>query len=353
MNGMVRPFHARVVRQDQADTHVRPLVDSTLTAATTGRAPVGRLDEAAYLSPGAGLYVYRLRKDDDHHVGVVADVAAEAFVDGRVRGHEAVQPARVDALVEHFTATTRRTELVTLLHRRLPGLDQAIAATLAGEPLSRFTGHDGWEQTVWRLPTRLEAALVDDLASVIHYVADGHHRVAASLALWERAGKPADATLLCVLYPFDGLRLRAFDRRVVGPVDPSRLRTLLARVFRVHEVGDPLVAEDDLRVYVEGRWLGASLAAVRPAGVNGLDITVLDRDILAPLLGEAVGRVEITPSIPSLAELARACDADGGAAFALRPPTLAQLTEVADRGEVMPPKTTYFAPKPYAGVIWR
>lgn len=353
MSGMVRPFDARVIRADLARTHVRPLVDSTLTAGTTGRAPVGKVDESAYLAPGRGLFVYRLRKDDEDHLGVVADVTAEAFVDGCVRGHEAVHPARVAALVDHFTATTRRTELVTLLHHRLPGFEEAIAATLADEPVGVFTGADGWEQAVWRLPERLESALVEGLSGVVHYVADGHHRVAASLDIWERAGRPADVALLCVLYPLDGLRLRAFDRRVVGPVDPGRLRTLLASAFEVREVGDPQAAEDDLRVYVEGRWLGASRRGERAAGVAGLDITALDRDVLVPLLGDDADRIEITPSIPSLADLARACDADGGAAFALRPPTLDQLTAVADRGEVMPPKTTYFAPKPYAGVIWR
>ena len=76
--------------------------------------------------------------------------------------------------------------------------------------------------------------------------------------------------------------------------------------------------------------------------------------MLEPLLGDTgATRLEITSALSPLGELTRACDDDGGALFALRPPTLDQLTDVADRGEVMPPKTTYFDPKPYAGIFLR
>ena len=98
------------------------------------------------------MYVYRLRRGDDEHLGVVGDVSAEAFVDGRVRGHEAVQPDRVAALVDHFASAAVRSELVALLHRSGPAVEAAIAESIGHPPLIQFTGPDAWEQTVWRVP---------------------------------------------------------------------------------------------------------------------------------------------------------------------------------------------------------
>ena len=88
----------------------------------------------------------------------------------------------------------------------------------------------------------------------------------------------------------------------------------------------------------------------------GLDVAILDDHVLAPLLGVAPTRARGCRSRPpstGWSALTLACDEDAGALFTLRPPTLDQLTAVADRGEVMPPKTTYFDPKPYAGIFIR
>ena len=86
----------------------------------------------------------------------MADVLVEAFVDGRVRGHEEVQPERVEALVDLFTAAAERSELVALLHRHGPVVEAALAEALDREPDLQFVGPEGWEQTVWRLPGRRE-----------------------------------------------------------------------------------------------------------------------------------------------------------------------------------------------------
>ncbi|WP_169799252.1 DUF1015 family protein [Nocardioides jensenii] len=326
-------------------------------AAGSGTRPDPMHDPAAddYHPPTTGICVYRLQRGADQHVGVVADVSILAFTDGRVRGHESVCPARVEGLVEHFAAVPRRTELIALLHDAGQNVDRITAAVLERPPLVDFTGSDGWRQSVWRVSEAAGRQLVDALDRAVHYIADGHHRVAASLALWERAGRPAEAALLCVLYPLHGLRLRAFRRRVSGPVDPVRLRRLLDRCCEVTESasgGSPDAG--GTKVYVDGTWLVVDPAGDRPAGVEGLDLTILERHVLAPLLGAAAAdRTESISVTTPLGELAGLCDQDGGALFVLAPPALEQLREVADLGQVMPPKTTYFDPKPYAGIIVR
>jgi uncharacterized protein (DUF1015 family) len=283
----------------------------------------------------------------------VADVLVEAFLDGRVRGHEEVQPERVAALVELFSADHERSELVALLHQQGPAVEAALAAATADEPLLHFVGPEGWEQTVWEVPARAGAAALEEMGAAVHYVADGHHRVAASLEVWERQGRPADATVMSVIYPLDGLRLLAFHRRVVGPVAAQAVLELLAGDFVVTDLVDPEEAAGCFAVYVDHQWHDARFEGPRAAGAAGLDVAILDEHVLRPLLAGDQRRLEIASALTSLTELVKACDEDGGALFALRPPTLEQLTEVADRSESMPPKTTYFDPKPFAGIFLR
>jgi uncharacterized protein (DUF1015 family) len=249
-----------------------------------------------------------------------------------------------------------RSELVALLHRSGPGVEAATAEAIGTEPIVRFTGPDEWEQTVWRVPESAGAVLSAELSSGVHYIADGHHRVAASLDVWRAAGQPADAGVMCVIYPFDGLRLLAFHRRITGPVRPQTLRTLLSADFELRELDDPGDATGCFAVYADKRWLDASYTGTRLPGAAGLDIAILDDHVLDPLLGLdelADNRLEIVSALSSVTDETAACDQDGGALFVLRPPPMEQLTDVADRGEVMPPKTTYFDPKPYAGIFLR
>lgn len=356
---VVRPFPARIVRQECAAQYVSRMFDalhpSEHQVALDARRGSSSADPDAYAESGAALFVYRLRRGDDQHVGVVCEVRAEAFVDGQVRGHEAVQPDRVEALVQHFAAAPPRTELVALLHRAGPGVVGAVATTRRSRPVVRFTGPDGWEQTVWRVPASMTRTLSEELSEAVHYIADGHHRVAASLREWQLAGRPPGTGLLCVIYPLEGLRLSAFHRRVAGPLHAADLLAFLSDHFDTRAIAHPDDATGCFGLYVDGRWFDASYQGDRLPGAAGLDISVLNDQVLKPLLGDGAqtARLEIAPASTSLTELTERCDQDGGALFTLRPPTLEQLTGVADRGEVMPPKTTYFDPKPYAGIFLR
>lgn len=357
-SGGVRRLQARLVTQEHAVAKVFPMLDALPASERTSQ-PHPRTGPSRLVAPDGygetttGLYLYRLRRGEHDHVGLVADVLVEAFVDGRVRGHEEVQRERVEALVELYSTSAHRSELVALLHSYGPAVDVAVAASLETRPVLRFEGPEDWEQTVWRVPDDQARPVLEELGSSVHYVADGHHRVAATLQVWEQQGRPADAAVMCVIYPFDGLRLLAFHRRVVGPVDPEDLRQLLEKSFELTEVDDAAQAVGCFAVYVAGRWHDAAFLGVRAAGADGLDVAVLDEHVLRPLLGGDTDRLEIASALTPVAELRSACDGDGGALFALRAPAFDQLTEIADRGEVMPPKTTYFDPKPFAGIFLR
>jgi uncharacterized protein (DUF1015 family) len=351
---LVGPLRCRLVRPAAALRVAAPMPESLLEAAAAAEAR--SVAPGAYTAPQPGFFVYQQRHGSHVHTGVVCEVLADAFLDGRVRGHESVQPDRVDALVDYLAAAPARSELVALLHRSGPVVTHAVTGACKGEPAVRFTGADGVEQTVWRVSEESAALLTRELGEGVHYVADGHHRVAAWLRAWQQEGSPSGTGLMCVVYPPGGLHLSAFHRRISGPVDAENLVAFLRKEFDVTAVADPLEASGSFRVYAGGRWFSAAYRGVRPAGAGSLDVALLHDRVLVPVLGvgeQALSRIEIASAKSSLTELTELCDQDGGALFALHPPALAELTDLADRGQTLPPKTTYFAPKPYAGIFLR
>ncbi|WP_167880328.1 DUF1015 family protein [Nocardioides guangzhouensis] len=349
--GVVRPFASRVVRQEWADRAVAPMVDALGHGERRAAAPV---PASAYEQAPQAFYVYRMRRGATEHVGVVADVRLAAFAGGDVRGHEAVDRHRVEALVDYYADQPARSEPVALLHADRPGAARAVEVTRRGRPVLQFEGTDGLEHTLWRVTGEAQTAeLARSLGDGVHYIADGHHRVAARLHAWERAGRPEEGGVLCVLFPMHGLTLSSFHRRVTGPVDVAPLLDAASGHFEVREVpegGRP----GGIGVYVAGRWYDLVPSGDRPDGMAGLDVSVLQSRLLGPALGipgPGHPRLEVLPDHLPLDQPAARCDEDGGALFVLRPPTLHALTRIADLGEEMPPKTTYFAPKPYAGIF--
>ena len=109
-------------------------------------------------------------------------------------------------------------------------------------------------------------------------------------------------------------------------------------------------------LYVGAHWYAVRLAAARPAGVAGLDVTMLQSQVLDRLDPAPPGRVRTVDTFPAatpLDDLVARCDVDRGALFTLAPPSVETVIEVADAGEVMPPKATFFEPKPAAGIFLR
>jgi uncharacterized protein (DUF1015 family) len=313
-------------------------------------------DPEAYDDAPVGLYVYRQRGGEASYTGVVCEVAVQAIAEGRVRGHEAVHTQRVEALVWHHATTQTPPALVTLLHRAGSAFTQAVGAAQDSPPLLDFTGPHGLQQRVWRVAEgAATTALTEELGAADFYIADGHHRAAAALEEWRQAGKPAGAGLLCVIHPIDGLRLSAFHRRVSGPVQADQLIGLLAPEFLAREVFRPPTPQvGALGLYVGRRWFVLDYQGTRGDGPLGLDVTILQSRVLDRLPAAMTGRERIIEAVPArtpLDQLTQRCDADEGALFTLAPPSMDSLTRLADNGEVMPPKTTFFEPKPCAGIF--
>lgn len=391
----LRPFPTRIVRAEWAEHVVSPMHDAVSgeeRAAILAERPyswlhVSRtpddaedaqdvdpeaLDEANAAAlqrlldaglfedlPEPALYVYRLRSADHEQTGIVGEVPPQAFVDGRILGHEGVQPERVDALRLHLERLGARSTLVALMFRADDDIRKLVEAVTVRAPLRRF-GSEELEQTVWRVDDPEVAERIRE--RVDHhplYITDGHHRAMASVELWERAGRPRGAGVPAVLFPEGELRMLAFHRRIVGPL-PMSVDELLSRLrerVTLEEVDAQPTERGVFGLYVGGRWYRLVPRDVdHTAGVASLDVSRLHRLILEPVFGFGLagdpGLDFVSDAVP-VDELMRRVDEDEGAGFTLMPPTFDQFVEVADRNEQMPAKATYFDPKPQSGLFLR
>ncbi|MDX6324830.1 MAG: hypothetical protein QOK15_1184 [Nocardioidaceae bacterium] len=323
-------------------------VAAALVEGWDGQVPV--IDPTAYASSDEAVYVYRQRRDGGSHLGLVVEVRRDAVAAGRLRGHEAVFPERVESLARHLETGHPRTSLVSALHDAGPAYRRVIATATAERPALEVTTADGGEHTLWRVGDEAAAAVTAELADPVLYIADGHHRVAATRLFWDSDAGCGAAGLAVVVYPLGGLRLEPFHRVVPGPVPRERLDLLQDRLrasYDVTEVGAaPTPRTGQVAMYADGRWLLATSCERPRLGVEGLDAVLLERRVLAPS-----GAWPTLPVRAPLSELARRCDTDGSVLFALAPPALSTLTQIADCGEVMPAKTTSFQPKPVSGLL--
>jgi uncharacterized protein (DUF1015 family) len=390
----LRPFPARIVRAEWAEHVVSPMHDALTreeraailadrpyswlhVSRTPDDAPAEQevdpeaLDEANAAAlqrlldaglfedlPEPALYVYRLRTADREQTGIVGDVSPQAFVDGRILGHEGVQPDRVDALGLHLSRLGARSTLVALMFRADEDVRKLVQVTTEGTPLRRFSSGN-LEQTVWRIDDREAVERIREHFDHRRlYITDGHHRAMASVELWERAGRPEAAGVPVVLFPDDELRMLGFHRRVVGPLSMSadELLSWLRERVTVEEAVTQPTERGVFGLYLGGDWFRLVPGDPAVAGVESLDVSRLHQLVLEPIFGfgEAgdPGLEFVSDAIP-LDELTRRVDEDGGAAFTLMPPTFDQFVDVADRSQQMPAKATYFDPKPQSGLFLR
>ena len=368
---VVSPLHdvlseteRRAILADNPDSYLHVTSDPVALPAPPGdgvaesvqaRALRRLLDLGAYRPlPEPALFVYRMEDRGREHTGVIASVAVAGFSDGRVLGHEAVQPERVAGLVRHYRQVSKRSELVALFHPVDALVAELTARVVEQMPLLTFTDASDVVQSVWQAGPTEAAALARQLGAHRLYVADGHHRLAAATTSWERDGRPESGAVLCALYPQDQVLLHAFHRRVRGPVAlPALLDGLSAR-FDVAPAPVPGVGPGTIGLYAAGRW-----CVLRPReprrveGVAGLDVTMLHEEVLRPLLGIDCKdpRLEFVPDLRDLDAVMRECDDDAGLLFALHAPDIEDLISVAEHHEVMSTKTTYVQPKPRTGIF--
>jgi uncharacterized protein (DUF1015 family) len=363
---------ARAAQDPATFLHVLPprtVVDGDLEALfTANRAALDRLLAEGRFSPlpELCLVVLTLTAGSDTITYVVGNADAAAYTDGRILPHERVQADRVEQLAHYLDVVGAVSSPVCVIHRRDPTVTAALLPVLAARPEVAFDAGDGLELAlrVVAEPATMAAltAAIDGAGTL--YLADGHHRAAAIAAHVARHHLPPEhpeAQVLTAVVAADQLTVLPFHRRVVtdgrggtARLDVEVAHWLAARDLHVVPLDRPTVPDrpGTFTLAQHGRWwLVDARDRRRPGAVEGLDVRLVEREVLGPLLGTDDPAHD--PRVEAVAHPVglEALDRPGTFGLALHPPGTEALLTVAEAGKSMPPKTTYVTPKLRSGLL--
>jgi uncharacterized protein (DUF1015 family) len=315
-------------------------------------------------------YIYRLTMNGRSQTGLVCVSSVLDYEQDIIRKHELTRPEKEQDRINHIRATGAQTGNVFLAYRPHKGLRELLESWQSSHrPVYDFTAEDGIGHTVWIVDDPQAIRQVSDIfkKEIPHtYIADGHHRAASAAkvkkALGDQAGPEADY-FLTTLFPADELQILDYNRvlRDLNGWKAADFISELNRNFIVEEVQSAFLPDRLHRfgMYLEGHWykLEAREGSYRqddPIGV--LDVSVLQENILAPLLGigdpRTDERIDFVGGIRGLAALEKRVDSGNmQIAFSLYPVSMDQLFAIADSGSIMPPKSTWFEPKLRDGLL--
>lgn len=313
------------------------------------------------------LYIYRQVREGHAQRGIVAACHVDDYTADRIKKHEKTRQDKEDDRCRHILELRVHTGLVFLTYRDEPAVDALVQATESQAPLYDFTAADGIRHTVWSVGDSLGLAKAFDRVPWV-YIADGHHRAAAAMRVAERmraanpmhTGQEDYNWFPAVLFPASQLKILPYNRCVRdlnGLTEAAFLETVRRQFKLVANAGSVLPGPAHAAMFLGGRWYAMSWTPDKKANpVAVLDISVLQNNLLAPILGIADPRtdkrIEFVGGSRGTSELEQRVKTGRAAvAFSMAPVTVDQLMTIADAGQCMPPKSTWFEPKLRDGLL--
>jgi len=312
------------------------------------------------LDDAATYYLYGQKMGDHVQVGVLAACSVDEYDNGLIAKHEFTRPDKEDDRTHHMDVLDAQVGLVFLTYRSQEPLDSLILTLSATEPTWKVTTDDDVEHTFWVVPPDQVEAMQSAFGKVPKlYVADGHHRSAAASRIHGQRGDEASAYFLAGIFPSNRLHVMAYNRVLhdLNGHTPETLLQQIAERFDVSEGPSVPAKRGEYSMVLEGRWYRLVPKHVPSDPVGRLDASVLQEQLLKPLLGiedpRRSSRISFVGGIRGPEHVAKLTAKHSGVGFHLFPTGLEQLFDVADAGEVMPPKSTWFEPKLRGGVAVR
>ena len=321
------------------------------------------------------LYIYGQTMNGKTQYGLVGCAGVEDYLNGVIKKHELTRPDKEKDRMKHVRVTNANMEPVFFSYPARKEIDETIDAWIKNhEPEYDFIADDKIGHHFWVIG---EKEVNDKLVALFKeipytYVADGHHRTAAAALVGneKRKNNPRHTGdeeynfFLAVHFPDDQLTIIDYNRLIkdLNGLDKEAFLNKLDKAFDIEEKGSEIYKPGSLHefsMYLDGKWyaLKAKQGTYNdndPIGV--LDVTILSAHILDEILGikdlRRDKRIDFVGGIRGLGELKRRVDnGEMAAAFALYPVSMKQLIDIADSGNIMPPKTTWFEPKLRSGLV--
>lgn len=320
-------------------------------------------------------YVYAQTMDGRTQYGLVAACHFDDYLQGKIKKHELTRPDKEEDRMVHVRIQNANVEPVFFSYPANREMDQIIDGIVTThEPVYDFVAADGFGHRFWVIDDEAIQKRITEIFADIPalYVADGHHRTAAAARVGqEKMSQNPDHTgneeycfFLAVIFPDNQLKIIDYNRLVkdLNGLTPTQLLDALTEHFEVKNCGAEIYHPDRLHnfaMYLDGAWYSLTAKPGTyddndPIGV--LDVTILSNLVLDKLLGikdlRTDKRIDFVGGIRGLGELQRRVDSgEMQVAFALYPVSMKQLIDIADSGNIMPPKTTWFEPKLRSGLV--
>jgi uncharacterized protein (DUF1015 family) len=320
-------------------------------------------------------YIYAQTMDGRTQYGLVAAANVDDYMTGKIKKHELTRKDKEEDRMIHVRIQDANIEPVFFAYPDVDEMNKIVESIISNQsPEYDFVAPDGFGHTFWAIrDDAINARITEIFANIpALYVADGHHRTAAAALVGaeKRAANPNHTGneeynfFLAVIFPESQLKIIDYNRVVIdlNGLTPAEFLEKLTQSFDVVEHGTEIYKPNALHnfgMYLDGKWY--SLTAKNgtyndndPIGV--LDVTVLSNLVFDQILNlgdlRTSKRIDFVGGIRGLAELQKRVDSgEMVAAFALYPVTMRQIIDIADTGNIMPPKTTWFEPKLRSGLV--
>lgn len=321
------------------------------------------------------LYVYAQTMDGRTQYGLVACAHSEDYANGIIKKHELTRKDKEEDRMIHVRITNANVEPVFFAYPDVPEIDEIINKVIKNEPTYDFVADEGFGHTFWTIDDKND---IDRLVELFDtkvpamYIADGHHRSAAAALIGQErkkqnpnhTGQEEYNYFMTVIFPDNQLKIIDYNRVVkdLNGLTQEQFLDALKESFEVEDMGTEIYKPAKLHefsVYLDSHWykLEAKPGTFNdndPIGV--LDVTILSNLVLDKVLGikdlRTDKRIDFVGGIRGLGELKRRVDnGEMKVAFALYPVSMKQLIDIADSGNIMPPKTTWFEPKLRSGLV--
>jgi len=317
--------------------------------------------------PQPCYYLYRLTMKGRSQTGLVACCAVDDYIEGVIKTHEKTRQDKEDDRTHHIDRVNAHDEPIFVTYRDSAAVDALAAAVMSSPPLYDFTPADGIRNTLWRVEAT-EPLTRAFQAIPTAYIADGHHRSAASVRIARERRRTESLPgvdreynwFMAVIFPAGQLDILPYNRCVLdwNGLTAAAFLARLKTAFTVTPEAPPTPAGPGrVSVFLEGRWWGVAWPpVVSPDPIAALDVTVLQDRLLEPILGirdpRTDRRIEFVGGIRGTGELEeRVRSGRAAVAFSMYPTQVSQMMAIADAGQIMPPKSTWFEPKLRSGLF--
>ena len=320
----------------------------------------------------AAFYIYRLTMDGRSQAGLVGWASVDDYINNKIKKHEFTRADKEEDRVRHVDTLNANTGPIFLAHRPNDELSTLTDKIMTeSEPIYDFEKDGGVRHEVWKVTDTAENTKIADLFRSIEalYIADGHHRCASAVRVAKKrreanpgyTGEEEFNFFLAVIFPSDQLAIMDYNRLVkdLNGLDKESFINKVSEKFDISTSTSKAPGQrHEFGMYLDGEW---STIKIRDEYVDEsdpvgrLDVSLLQEHLLGPILGiedpRTDKRIDFAGGIRGLEYLEERTKTDMCVAFAMYPTSMNELMDIADAGEVMPPKSTWFEPKLLSGLF--